>query len=517
VNAYKALSNKNVKSVRITSSQFVDVGNGDGIIEAGDDVEIKLNFMNYLNPLSTLSAVITTVSSDVTITQSQFTTTNKGTLEEFNNSGNEFKFSVNQNSANDKEIFFKITYSDGTYSDFELISVFINPTYKTQSGNNISFTITSKGTLAFNDYPTNAQGSGFTFMKGKNLLFEAGLMYGTSETNLISSVRSSNSDKQSDDFHPLSFVQINNPGVIADQEGSSTFNDNNAGVQKFNIETDLNSYSFSDSGNDNYIILKYTFKNNSDINYSNFYTGIFFDWDIDEEGYDKNITRFNSQNNFGYIYHSDENKPFIGMALLTNATTGFYGIQNDTSNNSDVSIYYGFTDKDKWKTLSNGLGKTDAGPADVSCVISAGPYQLQANSTLEVAFSISAGIDLNSIINSVKNSREKYSSVISDVKEKEDELPIEFSLSQNYPNPFNPSTTIEYSIPSKEQLGATMQIVTLKVYDILGREVAVLVKKAQAPGNYRVVFDASSISSGVYLYKLTYDNFVGSKKLIFLK
>jgi hypothetical protein len=521
INAYKALSNSNVKSVRITSAEFIDVGNGDGIIEAGDDVEIKLNFTNFLNPLSTLSAVITTESKDVTITQSQFTTPGKETLEEFNNQKSEFKFTVNENSANDKEVLFKITYTDGTYSDFELISVFINPTYKTQSGNNISFTITSKGTLAFNDYPTNSQGSGFTFLKGRNLLFEAGLMYGASEAKLISSTRSSNADYQSDDFYPLSFVQINNPGVIADQEGSSTFNDNNAGTGKLNIETKLNTYSFSDSGNDNYIILKYTFNNLSSTDYSNFFVGIYFDWDVDDEGYDKNITRFDSQNNFGYLYHSDENRPFIGMALLTEATTGYYGITNDGSDGG-IGVYDGFPNSSKWLTLSNGLNKTDAGPSDVSAVISAGPYQFNSNSTLEVAFSISAGIDLNSITSSVINSREKYNTVIVNVKNDKIDLPTEFSLSQNYPNPFNPSTTIKYSIPVEDVRQLTDASSTkIVVYDILGREVAILVNKKQAPGNYEVVFNTSSISkqltSGVYFYKLTYGNYSSTKKLMLLK
>ncbi|VAW26838.1 hypothetical protein MNBD_BACTEROID06-55, partial [hydrothermal vent metagenome] len=289
INAYKAVSNSDVKSVRIISAEFVATKNIDGIIEAGEDVEIEINFMNYLNPLTSFTVVLTTESSDVTITQSQYSTSAKGTLEAFNNLNNKFKFSVNENPANDKEVLFKLAYSDGNYSDFELISVLINPTYRTQSGNNISFTITSKGTLAFNDYPSNENGDGFTFMKGRNLLFEAGLMYGISEAKLVNSVRDAIPDFQSADFNPLSFVQIKNPGVTADQEGISIFNDNNAGSQKLSIETELRTYSFSDAEHDNYIVMKYIFKNQSGVDYSNFYAGIYFDWDIDDEGYAENI------------------------------------------------------------------------------------------------------------------------------------------------------------------------------------------------------------------------------------
>ncbi len=518
INAYKALSNSNVKSVRILSSKFVETKNSDGIFETGEDVEIKINFMNYLEPLTSFTAVLTTESNDVTITQSQFSTSAKGTLEEFNNFNNKFKFKINANSSNDKEVLFKLTYSDGSYSDFELISILINPTYRTQSGNNISFTITSKGTLAFNDYPNNENGDGFTFMKGRNLLFEAGLMYGTSETKLMSSVRGANPDFQSSDFNPLSFVQINIPGVTADQEGISIFNDNSAGTQKLSIETELRTYSFSEAGNDNYIVLKYIFKNLSGVNYSNFYVGIYFDWDIDDEGYAENITKFDSQNNFGYAYHTAVDKPFVGMALLTNGTTGYYGIRNDGTDGG-VGVYEGFSDASKWLTLTNSLNKTDAGPADVSSVLSAGPFEFKADSTLVVAFSLSAGIDLNSIQNSVINSRDKYNSILTNVLDEELELPTKFSLSQNYPNPFNPSTTIKYSIP--QNVNGKSQKVRLVVFDILGREVATLVNENKNAGNYEVLFNANSVdgilTSGVYFYQLRSGLFSTVKKFVLMK
>ena len=98
--------------------------------------------------------------------------------------------------------------------------------------------------------------------------------------------------------------------------------------------------------------------------------------------------------------------------------------------------------------------------------------------------------------------------------------PLKFQLSQNYPNPFNPSTKIKYSIPSAHSPlpgGARGGLVTLKVYDILGREVATLVNEKQQPGNYELTFDGSKLSSGIYFYKLTAGNFIETKKMILLK
>lgn len=89
-------------------------------------------------------------------------------------------------------------------------------------------------------------------------------------------------------------------------------------------------------------------------------------------------------------------------------------------------------------------------------------------------------------------------------------LYYDFKLSQNYPNPFNPATTIAYSIKSAG-------LVTLKVYDMLGTDVASLVNERQEAGSYSVEFNAADLPSGMYVYRLTSGNFVETKKLILLK
>ena len=94
--------------------------------------------------------------------------------------------------------------------------------------------------------------------------------------------------------------------------------------------------------------------------------------------------------------------------------------------------------------------------------------------------------------------------------EKELANPTEFILYQNYPNPLNPSTSITYAIPQTKK-------VVLKVYDVLGREVATLVNEEKQPGTYEINFDASSLTSGVYFYKIQAGSFVQTKKMILLK
>ncbi|MBX7047444.1 MAG: T9SS type A sorting domain-containing protein [Ignavibacteria bacterium] len=90
------------------------------------------------------------------------------------------------------------------------------------------------------------------------------------------------------------------------------------------------------------------------------------------------------------------------------------------------------------------------------------------------------------------------------------EIPDKFSLSQNYPNPFNPSTQINYELP-------ITNYVSLKVYDNLGNEVETLVAEKQNTGSYSVDFNATSLPSGIYFYKLTTEKFSETKKMILIK
>jgi hypothetical protein len=88
--------------------------------------------------------------------------------------------------------------------------------------------------------------------------------------------------------------------------------------------------------------------------------------------------------------------------------------------------------------------------------------------------------------------------------------PIEFNLSQNYPNPFNQGTIIKYSLANK-------QIVKLKIYDLLGKEVATLVNEEKPAGRYSVEFYGSGLASGIYFYRIQAGSFVETKKMILMK
>jgi hypothetical protein len=90
------------------------------------------------------------------------------------------------------------------------------------------------------------------------------------------------------------------------------------------------------------------------------------------------------------------------------------------------------------------------------------------------------------------------------------EAPSEFLLSQNYPNPFNPSTKIKYQIPE-------ISFVTIKVFNVLGKEIETLVNEEKPVGTYELTWNAANLPSGVYFYQLKAGNYISTKKMVLMK
>jgi hypothetical protein len=162
---------------------------------------------------------------------------------------------------------------------------------------------------------------------------------------------------------------------------------------------------------------------------------------------------------------------------------------------NDVGMFVSFDSGQSWWVLGDGLPILPIGDIEIHPTtreLVAGTYGRSMYK-----------IDLNSIPTNVESSNPVLSG---------------FYLEQNYPNPFNPSTTIKFEIPSVLASGAKQsQFVTLKVYDILGNEVATLVNEEKQPGVYEVEFDAAKLTSGIYFYQLQAGNFSQTKKMVLLR
>jgi hypothetical protein len=105
---------------------------------------------------------------------------------------------------------------------------------------------------------------------------------------------------------------------------------------------------------------------------------------------------------------------------------------------------------------------------------------------------------------------EIYNVLSTDADNQDPKIPLKYFLSNNYPNPFNPITNFEFRI-------ADFGLVSLKVFDVLGNEVATLINEVKSPGSYNLQYNASALASGIYFYELRTDKFSSVKKMILLK
>jgi hypothetical protein len=513
INAFKSLNSTNSKSVRAIEVNFSDEapnGDGDGIFEAGETISVGVKFKNYLTPTSFLSIQLESRNSYSSVINNIFDVGSIGTLNEFNNYNSKFTFTISSSVPQNAKLNFLLRFSDDSYSDFQWIETICNPTYATQSGNDVALTITSKGTFAFNDYPDNLQGNGFKYLDGLNQMFEGALIIGTSTTKISDAARGTNQGIQNNDFSIVQPFILNIPGSIADVEGSSVINDNNAGANKIGVTLRLKTYSFSSSPNNNFIILDYTLVNNNSSSISNLFAGLFFDWDmIDGSGLGDRI-EWDNLLNYGFVRNTTGGPTnYNGVALLSGNNYGFYAIKND-GGDGGFQIYDGFDDSEKWQAISGGVSKTTAGPGDVSNVTSAGPFSINSGDSVKVAFAILAADNKTALDAAVNQARVKYQEIIILDVEDNKSIPQQFSLEQNYPNPFNPSTKISWQSPvSSNQI--------LKIYDLLGNEIVTLVDEYREAGKYEIEFNAAGLSSGVYFYKLVIGNFTTTRKLILMR
>ncbi|MBK7105037.1 MAG: S8 family serine peptidase [Ignavibacteriae bacterium] len=514
INAYKSLTNTNSKSVRISNLNFSEIGDGDGIYESGETINISPTFTNYLTSLVSLNVNLETDNSNIQLLKSGGNIGSIATLQSTQTENDFFSININSVAAENIDINLKLTYTENNYEDFEWITISINPTYEIQTSENLSITFTSNGSIGFDDYPTNLKGNGLRYKDGPNVIFESSLIYGTSSNSIVSSARNSDGDKDLD-FSIITPIKVNVNSDISEKEGYAVFNDVVAQPKSLGIETEFYTYSFSEVNSD-FMFVRYTLFNKTNEEINNFYIGQYWDFDIDDTSYDDDMIAYDSTNNFGYVFddNADPVSTHIGLAILSDGRKNFFAMNDKGTNNPTIS-WDGFTDEEKWTSLTNGIKYSSTGPNDISLVISTGPFNLQPNVKHNFDFLIAAGDDLTKLTQTVISAKQKYGEVLTSIDFTEETVPDKLELFQNYPNPFNPTTIIKYSIPKNEKRETSN--IKLMVYDVLGKEIRTLLNQKQNPGNYEINFDASDLSSGIYFYKLTYGNFISTKKMILLR
>jgi hypothetical protein len=511
VNAYKALT---ISSPAVRFEDFfVDdsLGNKDGAVDPGEVIQIKGVFKNYLDPASNLIARVETNDPYVQIINGTFTIGSLGTLQSKDNYSEPFKFQILPTTPENYTIKFIVKISSGAYNDFVYFKVLVRPTYRDHNANFVTLTVTSRGNLAFNDYPHNTQGKGLIYRDGNNLLFEGAFMVGVSSSSIVDVARDETGQRQRDDFSSKTSFKLITPGNISAQDGFSVFTDSLAPSQnKVGVDVILNSFSFDQTFDDmNFVLLKYSVVNKSGKDYLNIRAGLFLDFDLGSAY--ENVVKYDPVGDFVYVYDTDPNgeKTLAGVALVSGNEQGIWLINN--AGDSFWGIYDGFTKNEKWEALSyKGVKRNTAGAGDVSIVISGGAGTFKNGDTLKVGFAIVCGDSLSVLRNAVLRARMRWNQIVTDTG-LEQTLPRNFALYQNYPNPFNIETNIKFDLPETAD-------VTVEIFDVLGKRVKVLVNNEKFDAGTKIVkFRADDLPSGVYFYRVRAGKFSAVNKMVLLK
>lgn len=506
INAYRALTGSS-PAVRMITYVATDsaVGNGNGLLEPSEDFLVIGTFQNLLQPISS-AATVTLTSSDahVQVINGSFPIGALGTFATTTNASAPFRINTKSTVPVLYTANFTLTITDGSYSDVQLFSVLLNPLYATHNVNNVAFSIANFGSLGYHDYVLNPPygveyGAGFQFPRGSiNALYHASPMVGTDAAHVADNVYGNTVNPSAVDFKKAvdgAFDFTTHAGAAQSFRCAFTDSGITSGANRLGLHIALRSYAYTTAADSDYIILRYDVRNTSAGTISNAFVGMFADWDVND--YSKNLLNYDSSRRLGYQWDSAGSN-YYGVCLVNPTNAASYRAVNNP-----VYVYSGFQESNKYAFLSGGFTLT-AGltPDDWAMMLSAGPYTIAAGDSVTVGFAFLGGTNLADLQLNADAARARWATVVDVKDERMPGIPGRFALHQNFPNPFNPTTRFSYDL-------AAAGSVSLKVYDLLGREVATIVQADQPAGRFSVNFDASMLASGLYFYRLTATNATG--------
>lgn len=397
LNILNALT-KSFPSIRANNPRLINAAGTSP--EPGQDAFLTMDFTNYL--ASTSSALQISikpqVSSFITLNNASI---NPGVIEggkTINNRQVPFRFKISAGLGSNTVIDIVITYSDGSYQDYQYLSFLVNPTYIDIDENEVITTVASNGRIGYENTQNGTNGIGFVY-NDNSMLYEMGIIAGSSTSVLFNNVRAT-SNTFDQDFTITDQIREVAPGGRSSSETFGSFTDSGSTPT---IKVNYRSLAWREIPDDKFVIMEYKVKNVSASTLSNFNFALFGDWDITVNGA-QDIAKWDGEYQMGYIYPAIENtKPHAGIKLLKGASPIHYAINNDQRTAAaPFGLYDGFTDQEKVTTITSGIGRQEAGLAsgtgdDVSHVVGSGPFTLAPNEEITLAFALMAANNLEDL------------------------------------------------------------------------------------------------------------------------
>lgn len=408
---------KSLPSIRASNPRFV---NANGTVALpGQDGFLTMEFTNFLAATSPGLTINVTIASGVstTISDNVIQPGQLNTNQTINNKLKPVSLKISATAPVNSVLDLLITFKDGDYTDYQYVSFIVNPSFIDVDDNAVLTTLASNGRIGFEDPFEQVNGSGFVF-EDNNLLFEMGLIMGTSTAALFNNVRV-NSTTLDQDFIVDEKIREISPGERSFSEIFGKISNN--GTNK-TVSVEYRSLVWKQEPYDHFVILEYKVKNISAQALNGFHFALFADWDITDGGAG-DVAKWEDNLELGYVYPAlADDKPYAGIKLLKGIAPDYFAIDNNQAvPGNPFGLYDGYSDAEKFQSISSGLGRIAAGTDaasgnDVSHVVGAGPYNLDVGQEVTIAFALVVGVNFDELKFAAAQSDTAYNYLLQAVK-----------------------------------------------------------------------------------------------------
>jgi len=500
INAERALSEFDIPSLQIvdvTAVEAPDGGNGDDVVDAGETIDVTVTFKNYLADATGANVTLFSDDSNIDVINELGSL---GTVNGDATGSATFRFTTDDGLEDGYILrFFTEITADNGYEDMDNFNLSITPVqFITHDTEQLQVSVTNTGNIGAAGFIGSSPGDGFVY-NGDQYLFEGGLLVGVSSSQISNTLRVAGQTEQDQDFSIAEdgFLTIVEPGADFDQESSVLYTDENA-VNPLNIFVEQNGLSTLNPDSNDYIILTYEVRNENAFVLENVHIGLFFDWDISATAED--YGRHDADRRLGITQNTANNPTkIVAVKLLT--PIGDY--HHRTVHNPD-EVYNDFSDAEKFQFISSGIQTETLDNVDVANMTGVGPFDLEPNQTVSVAFAI---IGANSMAD-LEASADQVQALWDGVTGIE-EIGINpdiFNLSL-FPNPASDYLAVSFNLAQKRNIA-------LNVLNINGQVLISESEKSYQVGAQEIKTDLSNLSSGNYLLQLVIDGQAVTKSII---
>jgi serine protease len=502
LNLYRALTEDHHPYIML--SQFEYPAEYYQLFNPGETFALGAQFRNLLATASNITAVISTTSGHIEILSDQAVLGTIQHMETADNFDEPFILRIKETMPPSQEVNFTISFftQEGAFAGRQNFSITFNLDYINVHANQIQTTINSKGNIGYN-YPNYNQGLGFLYSnanQSRTLIKCAGFVAGISTAKVVDNIWGPVENSFSNRFYPHENARISDDPPMGDLHISGVFSDTLAEMSKVGIRVYYDIYAFSQSPLDKFLILEYSIVNTSGVNLPGFYAGFFADWTLQDIR--NHRASFDPENQMGYAFSANGGN-FTGIQLLSHNNLFHYAFDNQGFGGS-IRINNGFTSFDKYTAMRsnrNSAGFFDK-DNDISTLVSTGPFIIQPNDTLHVAFALLAGDHINDLKASAQLAALIYSG--EDPLSNSDPFHDNFQL-KAFPSPADELINVSYATGSPGP-------VEIRIYDMKA-QLQYYEKTDYLPtGRHTNTINTSQWPAGTYIFQLIHENEVQSLK-----